>query len=57
LLELARCMHRAPANLLAGGLLREQAGEIVEAFSEGLGLRERERRESEEWTAVWLTPP
>jgi ribosomal protein L11 methylase PrmA len=57
LLELARCLHRPPANLIAGGLLKEQVVEIVEAFSEGPGLRERERRQSGEWAAVWLTAP
>jgi ribosomal protein L11 methyltransferase len=53
LLDLARAMHRAPAHLLAGGLLREQVGEVVEAFGE-LGMHERERRERGEWAVVWL---
>jgi hypothetical protein len=48
-------MPRAPAHLLAGGLLREQVDEVVEAFSELRGMRERERRERGEWAAVWLT--
>jgi ribosomal protein L11 methyltransferase len=55
LLELAGAMPRAPAHLLAGGLLVGQAEEIVSAFGERLGMRERERRESGEWAAVWLT--
>ncbi len=56
LLDLARGMGpRAPAHLLAGGLLREQVDEVVEAFGEGLGMRERERRERGEWAVVWLT--
>ena len=55
LLELARGMSHAPAHLLAGGLLREQADEVVEAFGESLGMRERERREQGEWAVVWLT--
>jgi ribosomal protein L11 methyltransferase len=54
LLELARTMPGAPAHLLAGGLLREQGDEIAAAFGERFGLRERERRESGEWAAVWL---
>ena len=55
LLDLARGMPRAPAHLLAGGLLREQVDEVVEAFGEGLGMHERERRERGEWAVVWLT--
>jgi len=54
LLDLARGMTRAPAHLLAGGLLREQVDEVVGAFGERLGMRERERRERGEWAAVWL---
>jgi ribosomal protein L11 methyltransferase len=57
LLELARGMRRAPAHLLAGGLLREQVDEVVGAFGESLGMRERERRERGEWAVVWLTSP
>jgi ribosomal protein L11 methyltransferase len=55
LLDLARGMPRAPAHLLAGGLLREQVDEVVRAFGERLGMRERERRERGEWAVVWLT--
>jgi ribosomal protein L11 methyltransferase len=55
LLELARGMSHAPAHLLAGGLLREQVDEVVGAFGESLGMRERERRERGEWAVVWLT--
>jgi ribosomal protein L11 methyltransferase len=54
LLDLARGMPRAPAHLLAGGLLREQVDEVVQAFA-GLGMHERERREAGEWAVVWLT--
>jgi ribosomal protein L11 methyltransferase len=54
LLELARGMSHAPAQLLAGGLLREQVDEVVGAFGESLGMRERERRERGEWAVVWL---
>lgn len=55
LLELATTMSRTPAHILAGGLLVDQVDEIVSAFGERLGMRERERRESGEWAAVWLT--
>jgi len=57
LLELACTMTYAPAHLLAGGLLREQGDEIARAFGDRLGLRERGRRESGEWAAVWLAAP
>jgi ribosomal protein L11 methyltransferase len=57
LLELERRMVQAPAHLLAGGLLREEADEIAGAFAGRLGLRERERRESGEWAALWLLAP
>jgi ribosomal protein L11 methyltransferase len=57
LLELAHTMNRQPAHLLAGGLLIDQADEITRVFAERLGLRERARRESGEWAAVWLTAP
>ncbi len=55
LLDLAREMSRAPAHLLAGGLLKEQVDEVAGAFGERLGMRERERRERGEWAVVWLT--
>jgi ribosomal protein L11 methyltransferase len=55
LLGLARGMPCAPSDLLAGGLLRDQVDEVVGAFGERLPLRERERRVSGEWAAVWLT--
>jgi ribosomal protein L11 methyltransferase len=54
LLDLARGLSCAPAHLLAGGLLKEQVDEVVEAFGERLGMRERERRERGEWAVVWL---
>jgi ribosomal protein L11 methyltransferase len=53
LLKLAQGMPRAPAHLLAGGLLKEQVDEVVQAFA-GLGMHERERRERGEWAVVWL---
>jgi ribosomal protein L11 methyltransferase len=55
LLELADTMAGAPAHLVASGLLRTEVREVVAAFSGRLGMRERERRESGEWAAVWLT--
>lgn len=57
LLDLAGSMAVAPVHLLAGGLLREQVEEIVEAFAGRLGLRERARRASGEWSAVLLSAP
>jgi len=55
LLELALKMGSAPAHLIAGGLLSEQVDEVASAFAANLGLLERERRQSGEWAAVWLT--
>jgi ribosomal protein L11 methyltransferase len=42
-------------DLIASGLLREQADEVALAFARRLGLRERARRERGEWAALWLT--
>jgi ribosomal protein L11 methyltransferase len=42
-------------DLIASGLLREQADEVAVAFARRLGLRERARRERGEWAALWLT--
>jgi len=62
LLELAETMPPfdsvgAPRrfDLIASGLLCEQADEVAQAFARGLGLRERARRERGEWAALWLT--
>lgn len=59
LLDLADTMPAShpPGNLdlIASGLLREQADEVVDAFAKRLGLRERARRERGEWCALWLT--
>jgi ribosomal protein L11 methyltransferase len=57
LVDLARGMSCAPKHLLAGGLLKEQVDEVVQAFGEHLGMRERVRRERGEWAAVWLVMP
>jgi ribosomal protein L11 methyltransferase len=56
LLDLAHSIVAAPAQMLASGLLVEQADEIVEVFGERLGMRERRRLQSGEWAAVWLAP-
>jgi ribosomal protein L11 methyltransferase len=45
----------ADLDLIASGLLREQADEVAQAFARRLGLRERVRRERGEWAALWLT--
>jgi ribosomal protein L11 methyltransferase len=55
LLELASTLPWAPSQLIVGGLLREEADEVANAFVERLKLRERERRASGEWAAVWLS--
>jgi ribosomal protein L11 methyltransferase len=46
----------APArlDLIASGLLREQADEVADVFARRLGLSERARRERGEWSALWL---
>jgi ribosomal protein L11 methyltransferase len=54
LLELAGKLPSAPTHMLVGGLLAEEVREVVDAFGDSLGLRERERRESDGWAAVWL---
>ena len=53
LLELAERLEPVPKHLIAGGLLREEAREIVTAFAR-LGMRERARRHSGEWAVLWL---
>jgi ribosomal protein L11 methyltransferase len=55
LIDLARMIPRAPAHLIAGGLLVHEADEIADVFATALGMRERERRERGEWSALWLT--
>jgi ribosomal protein L11 methyltransferase len=54
LLDLAGSITRAPAHMLAGGLLCGQVDEIVQAFAARLGMRERKRESDGEWAAVWL---
>ena len=55
LLELADTMGAPPRQLIASGLLREQAGEVADSFARRLGLREQARRERGEWAALLLT--
>jgi ribosomal protein L11 methyltransferase len=57
LLDLARAISLAPAQLIASGLLVDQVDEVVATFGERLGLREHCRRVSGEWAAVWLVAP
>jgi ribosomal protein L11 methyltransferase len=55
LLDLVSSLETPPEHLIASGLLCEEVEEVADAFAARLGLRERERRESGEWAAVWLT--
>lgn len=55
LLELADSMPAPPGQLIAGGLLSDEVDEVVGVFADRLALRERERRVSGEWAAVWLS--
>jgi ribosomal protein L11 methyltransferase len=55
LLDVAESVAQVPDDLLAGGLLKGEVDEVAAAFAARLGMRERERRESGEWAAVWLT--
>jgi ribosomal protein L11 methyltransferase len=55
LLHLAASLERAPRHLIASGMLRGEADEVTGAFADRLGLRERARCESGEWTALWLS--
>lgn len=55
LVELAARLPAAPRHLIAGGLLREEAGAVSSVFARRLGLHERERRERGEWAALWLS--
>jgi len=53
LLEVAAAMTRPPGRMILSGLLREEAGEVAEAFARH-GLRERDRRHGGEWAALLL---
>jgi ribosomal protein L11 methyltransferase len=54
LLEVAALMTRPPRTLIASGLLREEADEVAAAFARH-GLRETDRRQGGEWSALKLT--
>ncbi|HEY4823534.1 MAG TPA: 50S ribosomal protein L11 methyltransferase [Solirubrobacteraceae bacterium] len=55
LLELSCTIDEPPRELVASGLLREQADEVAEAFLARFQLRERRRLQSGEWAALWLS--
>jgi ribosomal protein L11 methyltransferase len=55
LLELASTLPEPPAHLVASGLLREEVDEVAAAFSERHAMRERKRRLSGEWAALWMS--
>lgn len=57
LLALAARVERAPAHLIASGLLESEVDEVVAAFAASCGLRECERRAEAGWAAVWLARP
>ena len=44
-----------PRTLVAGGLLRGEAGDVAEAFARRHGLREVDRRHRGDWAALLLT--
>jgi ribosomal protein L11 methyltransferase len=44
-----------PRALIAGGVLRAEAGDVARALAAGFGLREAQRRHSGEWAALLLT--
>jgi ribosomal protein L11 methyltransferase len=54
LLELASRLRVPPALLIASGLLTDQVEEVVSAFGDRHGLRERAHRRDGEWSAVLL---
>jgi ribosomal protein L11 methyltransferase len=55
LLDLAAAIDDPPRDLIVSGLLCSEVDEVALAFARRLGLRERERRESGDWAAAWLT--
>jgi ribosomal protein L11 methyltransferase len=55
LLELSRTIVEPPAQLVASGLLCEQADEVADAYAARFGLRERCRLQRGEWAALWLS--
>jgi ribosomal protein L11 methyltransferase len=54
LLELARALGEGPTQLVAGGLLAEEADEVAAAFA-ARGLGQAARRTQGDWAAILLT--
>jgi len=54
LLELADAIGLVPRHLIAGGLLRQEADEVAQAFAARHALHEHRRVQSGEWAALWL---
>jgi ribosomal protein L11 methyltransferase len=54
LLELSQSLPRAPRQLVASGLLLEQADEVADTFAMRWGMRERRRLQGGEWAALLL---
>jgi ribosomal protein L11 methyltransferase len=54
LLELAHQIAFTPPHLVAGGLLREQAAEVADAFGVRHGMSLQATLEQGEWAALWL---
>ena len=55
LIELAGKPPDGARELIAGGLLREEADEVSAALAQGTGLSERRRLEEGDWAALWLS--
>jgi ribosomal protein L11 methyltransferase len=55
LLELARTLPAAPSQLIASGLLAGEGDEVARVFAQRHGMRERARRASGDWEALWLS--
>jgi ribosomal protein L11 methyltransferase len=54
LAEVAARLEEVPQRLICSGLLASEADAVLEAFA-ARGLRERERRHEDEWTAISLS--
>ncbi|HEY2216320.1 MAG TPA: 50S ribosomal protein L11 methyltransferase, partial [Solirubrobacteraceae bacterium] len=54
LLELSQSLPGAPRQLVASGLLLEQADEVADAFATRWGMHERRRLQRGEWAALLL---
>jgi ribosomal protein L11 methyltransferase len=55
LLELSQKIAEPPPELVASGLLREQADEVADAFLTRFQLHERRRLQRGGWAALWLS--